>query len=279
LREGVSPIHVMHLQGTNPLVAYPNTAQVKEGLLSVDFLSVADLYMSPTAEYADIVLPVAHWLETDDILDMHPRFMIGAINKVVDPPGEAWPDNEILNELGKRIAPEYWFNDVEEMLDYELRKGNITWKEFSEMGFPLCANIDETTPSEKLVYNGGRRKDGTCLIANQRRPMPKTNPEPKYQNRKSYLVPNAGGFLLSTSCASWKKSMVAPSVARSAPSFVGKDYTLPICPSGGNNEPWDSWRACHPRSADVSPKIQPSKRWLGCGERTNVFALVWNRQR
>ena len=133
LKEGSSPIHVMHLEGTNPLVAYPNTKQVKEGLLSVGFLSVADLYMSPTAEYADVVLPVAHWLETDDILDMHPRFMIGAINKVVDPPSEAWPDNKIFNELGKRMAPNYWFDNVEEMLDYELRKSNITWNEFSQI--------------------------------------------------------------------------------------------------------------------------------------------------
>jgi anaerobic selenocysteine-containing dehydrogenase len=72
LREGTSPIRVMHLQGTNPLVAYPNTKKVKEGLLEVEFLSVADLYMSPTAEYADIVLPAAHWLETYDMHDMHP---------------------------------------------------------------------------------------------------------------------------------------------------------------------------------------------------------------
>lgn len=152
LREGAAPIHVMHLQGTNPLVAYPNSTQVKEGLLSVDFLSVADLYMSPPAEYADIVLPVAHWLETDDILDMHPRFMIGAINKVVDPPGEAWPDNKIFNELGKRIAPEYWFNDVEEMLDYELRKGNITWKEFSEMGFLAKMGQDQPYYKHRTDY-------------------------------------------------------------------------------------------------------------------------------
>jgi len=82
LREGNSPIRVMHLQGTNPLLAYPNTTEVKEGLLKVGFLSVADLYMSPTAEYADVVLPVAHWLETDGIWDLHPRFMIGAVNKV-----------------------------------------------------------------------------------------------------------------------------------------------------------------------------------------------------
>jgi anaerobic selenocysteine-containing dehydrogenase len=134
LREGTSPIRAMHLQGTNPLVAYPNTNQVKEGLLNVGFLSVADLHMSPTAEYADVVLPVAHWLETDDIWDMHPRFVVGAINKVVDPPGEAWPDNKIFNELGKRITPQYWFDNVEEMLDHQLRKANLTWKGFSSMG-------------------------------------------------------------------------------------------------------------------------------------------------
>ena len=147
LKEGASPIRVMHLQGTNPLVAYPNTKEVKEGLLNVEFLSVVDLYMSPTAEYADVVLPAAHWLETDDIHDMHPRFIIGAINKVVDPPGEAWPDNRIFNELGKRLAPDCWFGSVEEMLDYELRKASIPWKEFSRLGF--LAKMGEEQPYYK----------------------------------------------------------------------------------------------------------------------------------
>ena len=75
------------------------------------------------AEIADIVLPAAHWLEIDDIYDMHPRFMIEAHNKVVDPPGEARPDSWIFNEIGKRVAPQYWFENVEKMLDYQLRKG------------------------------------------------------------------------------------------------------------------------------------------------------------
>lgn len=135
LKDRTGPVRVMHIQGSNPLVCYENTREVKEGLLNLEFLSVVDLYMSPTAEYADIVLPAAHWLETDDIHDTHPLFMIGAVNKVVEPPGEAWPDNKIYNELGKRIAPECWFGDVEEMLDYQLRKAKITWKEFSELGF------------------------------------------------------------------------------------------------------------------------------------------------
>jgi anaerobic selenocysteine-containing dehydrogenase len=158
LRGGASLVRVMHLEGTNPLVAYPNSMQVKEALLSVDFLSVADLYMSPTAEYADIVLPVAHWLETDDIWDMHPRFIIGAINKVVDPPGEAWPDNKIYNELGRRIAPQYWFNSIEEMLDYQLRKAGITWREFSRMGF--LAKMGEDQPYYKYGTDYWRKGGG-----------------------------------------------------------------------------------------------------------------------
>jgi anaerobic selenocysteine-containing dehydrogenase len=158
LSEGRCPIRVLHLQGTNPLAAYPNTRQVKEGLLNVGFLSVADLYMSPTAEIADLILPVAHWLETDDILDMHPRFMIGAINRVVDPPGEAWPDNQIFNELGKRLAPQYWFDDVEEMLDYELRKANLAWKEFGKMGF--LARMGKDQPYYKYRTDYWRQEGG-----------------------------------------------------------------------------------------------------------------------
>ncbi len=152
LGEGTSAIRVMHLQGTNPLVAYPNTRRVKEGLLNVDFLSVADLYMTPTAECADVVLPAAHWLETDDIWDMHPRFIIAAINKVVDPPGVAWPDNKIFNELGKRIAPEYWFDNVEEMLDHQLRKADITWKEFSNAGFLARTGKDQPYHKYRTDY-------------------------------------------------------------------------------------------------------------------------------
>ncbi len=160
LREGTSPIKVMHLQGTNPLVAYPNTKEVKEGLLKVEFLSVVDLYMSPTAEYADIVLPAAHWLETDDIHDMHHRFIIRAINKVVDPPGEAWPDNKIFNELGKRLAPNYWFDSVEEMLDYQLRKAKITWKEFSHSQLGFLAKMGKEQPYYKYKTDYWRKGGG-----------------------------------------------------------------------------------------------------------------------
>jgi len=78
--------------------------------------------------------------------------MIEAINKTAEPPGEAWPDNKIFNELGKRLAPQYWFENVEKMLDYQLRKANITWQEFSKMGFLAKMDKDQVYYKYKTDY-------------------------------------------------------------------------------------------------------------------------------
>jgi anaerobic selenocysteine-containing dehydrogenase len=103
-----------------------------------------DLFMGPAAEYSDIVLPAAHYLELDDVYDMHPRFFISAINKAVEPPGEARADNWIALEIGKRVAPEHWpWANVEEMLDHQLRRGNINWKQFSEQVEVACKGEDQ----------------------------------------------------------------------------------------------------------------------------------------
>jgi len=136
------------------IVHLANTQYVVQAFEKGDaFLVQLDHFMGPQAEYADIVLPAAHWLEFDDIFDMHPRFMIEAINKCVEPPGEAWPDNKIALEIGKRVAPEYWpWDTVEEMLDYQLRRGNITWKQFSEQAVCACTGKDQIYYKYKTDY-------------------------------------------------------------------------------------------------------------------------------
>ena len=105
---------------------WPTPKRWSRRLKKVDFMVQVDLFMGPMAETADIVLPAAHWLEMDDIYDMHPRFMIEAHNKVrraagrsqVRTPGSStksasgWPRNTGLK-------------DVENMLDYQLKKSAI----------------------------------------------------------------------------------------------------------------------------------------------------------
>ena len=192
LRAGTCPMKVLHLEGTNPLVCYANSRQVREGLMNLDFISAADLFMSPTVEIADIVLPVAHWLETEDILDLHPLFTIGAINKAVDPPGEARSDVWIFNELGKRMAPGYWFDNVEEVLDDRLKKANITWKQFSRMGF--LAKTGKDQPYYKYKTDYWRKGGGFPTPSGKVELYSNTMKEFGYDPLPCYVEPNESPY-------------------------------------------------------------------------------------
>lgn len=152
LREGNCIIKMLHQSGGNPLFSLPNSRNVREGLLNLEFISLAEQFMSPLAEISDVVLPAAHWLEEDAIWDEHARFMIGAVNKVVDPPGEAWPIAKIYNEIGKRVAPQDWFDTHEQMLDYQLRKAHIKFEEFKKMGFLARTGKDQQYEKHKTDY-------------------------------------------------------------------------------------------------------------------------------
>ncbi|HBD09472.1 MAG TPA: hypothetical protein DCZ69_14550 [Syntrophobacteraceae bacterium] len=135
--EGVPyPVRGYYGMCTNPLVAWADSALTYEALESLDFLAMAEIFMTPTAAMADIVLPVAHQYEMNDIGHYGiGHGMILARPKVVDPPEECWPDIKIMNELGKRVSPpEYWHDDFETFLDDVLRPSGLTYREFAEKG-------------------------------------------------------------------------------------------------------------------------------------------------
>ena len=132
-----------------------NTKEVVAAIEKVEFMSHTDLFMGPMAEAADIVLPAAHWLELDDVYDMHPRFMIEAHNKVIEPPGEAKADAWIFNEIGKRVVADKWFDNTDDLLDYQVRKGmngKMTWKDFSKNLVSGCCGPDQVYYKYKTDY-------------------------------------------------------------------------------------------------------------------------------
>jgi anaerobic selenocysteine-containing dehydrogenase len=159
LREGKCAIKMLYQHGGNFLFSLANTKNVYKALLNLEFIAVADQYMSTFCDIADIVLPAAHWLEEDDIWDFHPRFLIRAVNRAVDPPGEARPTPWIYLEVGKRITPKLWpWENVEEMLDYQLRKAEIGWKDFKELG--MLARMGEHQPYYKYKTDYWRKGGG-----------------------------------------------------------------------------------------------------------------------
>lgn len=128
------PVRVAYFQGTNPMLSYPGSAWVKEALGKLDFLAVADIFMTPTAAMADLVLPAATHLEFNDIGNYGlPKSFILARPKVVEPPGEAWPDLKILNELAKSLGlGELFWEQEGQILEEVLAPSGLTYRQFKE---------------------------------------------------------------------------------------------------------------------------------------------------
>ena len=130
------PVKALFLMSTNPLITRANALQVKAALEQVDFLVVADFFMTPTALKADILLPSATWLEVDYVADLWKRHgWVLARRKAVQV-GECLSDYEILMELGRRCtSPEDWWPTMRDALNYILSPSGLTWEEFSERGY------------------------------------------------------------------------------------------------------------------------------------------------
>ena len=130
------PIRTMFIQGGNPLLSYANAKETFEAMKKLEFLAVSEIFLTPTAQLADIVLPAAAHFEFDDIGHFGlPHGFILARPKIVEPQGDCWPDSKILNELGKRLgfAQSFW-KDVGECLDEILKPAGMTYDDFKNIG-------------------------------------------------------------------------------------------------------------------------------------------------
>jgi anaerobic selenocysteine-containing dehydrogenase len=130
------PIRMIYIQGGNPLLSYANAEETYLALKKLDFLAVAEIFLTPTAQLADIVLPTATNFEFDDIghYGMPHGFLL-ARPKVVDPPGECRPDLLILNELGKKCGPgKFFWPDLRSCLDDVLKPAGMSYEDFQRVG-------------------------------------------------------------------------------------------------------------------------------------------------
>lgn len=138
LTEKPYPIKAVLVIGGNPLVNWPNTNKVKKAFKKLDFLLVQDLFMTDTAKMADIVLPAASDLETEDLratyFDHNSLPLIVKSNKVIEPIGKCMEDWKIWAEIGRRMGYAEYFpwNTSDELLREMLAPSNITLEQLNE---------------------------------------------------------------------------------------------------------------------------------------------------
>ena len=137
LDENPYPVKAAYIQCANPMLSYADSRQTYDALNKLEFLAVSDIFMTPTAALADIVLPAATQFEFNDIghYGLGHGYIL-ARPKVVEPPSECWPDIKILNELGKSLSPaEYWYDDWETLLEMIVAPAQLDYQQFTELGY------------------------------------------------------------------------------------------------------------------------------------------------
>lgn len=110
----------MYIMGENPMISDPDIQHVKESLENLDFLVVQDIFLTETAELADVVLPGASWAEKDGTFTSTER-RVQYIRKAVDAPGEAKPDWEILCDVAKKMGSDLFNFDSPQDVFEEVR--------------------------------------------------------------------------------------------------------------------------------------------------------------
>ncbi|MFI1714401.1 molybdopterin oxidoreductase family protein [Streptomyces litmocidini] len=116
-------VRALLLMGSNPVVSAPRAAHVEERLRSLDFLAVADVVLSETAELADVVLPVTQWAEeTGTMTNLEGRVLLR--RRALTPPPGVRSDLEVLHGLAGLLGWEKGFpTDPEEVFE-ELRRAS-----------------------------------------------------------------------------------------------------------------------------------------------------------
>ncbi len=96
-------LKALYIMGENPALSDPNIRHSTAAFKKLDLLIVQDIFMSETAELADVVLPAASFAEKDGTFTNTER-RVQLVRKAVPPPGQAKDDLTILNEIASRMG-------------------------------------------------------------------------------------------------------------------------------------------------------------------------------
>ena len=119
--------------GSNMLLAHADSAHGRNALAALEFYAHCDLFMTPTAELADVVLPVASAFERSALklgfeISPEAQSLIQFRQAVVPPPGEARADTEIVFDLAARLGlgEYFWQGDIDAAYRHQLGPSGIT---------------------------------------------------------------------------------------------------------------------------------------------------------
>ena len=151
-------ISSMYILGENPAMSDPDVNHARDALAKLDHLVVQDIFLTETANYADVILPASAWAEkTGTVTNTNRQVQMG--RPAISPPGQAKEDWWITVELAKRLGLDWSYTHPREVFA-EMKQSmksleNITWERLESENVVAYPSLDETDPGQPIVFGDG----------------------------------------------------------------------------------------------------------------------------
>jgi len=149
-------LRCLYVLGENPAQSEADAKHANKLLEGLDCLIVQDIFLTRTAEMADVVLPAsASWCEAEGTVTNSER-RVQRVRKALDPPGEARDDIEILCSISKRLGHDFAYASAEDAWN-ELRSlspmhGGMSYPRLEELSGIQWPCADEDDPGSPFLH-------------------------------------------------------------------------------------------------------------------------------
>ncbi len=151
-------IKAMYILGENPAMSDPDVEHARDALAKLDHLVVQDIFLTETANYADVILPASAWAEKiGTVTNTNRQVQMG--RPAVAPPGEAREDWAITVDLANRCGLGWDYTHPSEVFaEMKLNMpslDNISWDRLERENVVTYPSLSETDPGQPIVFGDG----------------------------------------------------------------------------------------------------------------------------
>jgi formate dehydrogenase major subunit len=148
----------MYIMGENPAMSDPDVQHAREAFANLDHLVVQEIFLTETAYHADVILPASAFPEkTGTFTNTDRRVQMG--RQALRPPGEAWPDWQIIQGIARRMGLEWNYHHPRDVFA-EMQRAmaslrGITWKRLEREGAVTYPCDSEDQPGQEIIFGDG----------------------------------------------------------------------------------------------------------------------------
>lgn len=146
----------LYVMGENPMISDPDIQHVEKSLKHLDFLVVQDIFLTETAQLADVVLPAVTYAEKDGLYTNTER-RVQRLRKALKAPGQAKEDWVIIQEIANAMGSDWHYQSAcdiqEEIRQLSPSYGGISWERVGTDGLQWpCPTLDH--PGTPYLHKG-----------------------------------------------------------------------------------------------------------------------------